>query len=61
MSGVLASTMTAPRSPLAAAAAPPAESVIVPLNELTDRSEASVSPLAMVVVKTSAADPVPLA
>ena len=60
MSGVLASTMTAPRSPLAAAAAPPAASVMVPLNELTDRSLESVLPSATVYLKTNAAFPVPL-
>ena len=60
MSGVLPSTTTAPRSPEAAPAAPPAVSVIVPLYELTERSDASVSPSAIVVVNTSDADPSPL-
>ena len=60
MSGVSASTTTEPRSPVTAAAAPPAASVIVPLYELIWRS-ASLSPSATVYVNTSAAFPVPLA
>ena len=60
-SGASPSTVTSPKSPDAAPAAPPAASVIVPPNELTDRSAESVSPSATVVVKTSAVDPVPLA
>ena len=60
-SGASPSTVTSPKSPDAAPAAPPAASVIVPPKELTDRSAEAVSPSAMVVVKTSAVDPVPLA
>ena len=61
MSGVFASTITAPRSTVpVAAAAPPAASASVPLNELTERSEESVSPSAIVVVNTIEALPSPL-
>ena len=60
-SGASPSTVTDPRSPEAAPAAFPAASAIVPLYELTDRSFESESPSAMVVVKTSAVVPVPLA
>ena len=53
MSGVLASTITAPRSSVpVAAAAPPAASAIVPEYPVTERSEESVSPSAIVVVNT---------
>ena len=60
-SGASPSTVTAPRSPEAAPAAPPAASVIVPPYELTDRSAESESPSATVVEKTRAVEPVPLA
>jgi hypothetical protein len=60
MSGVSPSTVTEPRSPEAAAAAPPAASAIVPLYEDTERSGESVSPAATVVVKTRAVEVVPL-
>ena len=60
MSGVSASTTTVPRSPLAEAAAPPAASVIVPLDELTSRSEVPVLSSTTVYLNTSAAFPVPL-
>ena len=51
--------VTAPRSPEAAAAALPAASAMVPLNELTERSADVPSFSATVVVKTRAvlADP----
>lgn len=58
--GTFASITTAPRSPLAAPAAPPAASAIVPVYAETDRSVESVSPEATVVVKTIAVLPEPL-
>ena len=58
--GTLASMMTAPRSPEAAAAAPPAASAMVPVYAETATSVSSVSPEATVVVKTSAVEPDPL-
>jgi hypothetical protein len=60
-SGASPSTVTAPRSPEAAPAAPPAASVIVPPNEDTERSVDAVSPSAITVVKTRELLPVPLA
>ena len=61
MSGASPSTVTAPKSPVAAPAAPPAASAIVPPYALTDKSAEAVSPSAIVVVKTKAVEPVPLA
>ena len=58
--GAAPSTVTEPRSPDAAPAAPPAASAIVPENELTCRSLESVSPSAIVVLKTRSVLPVPL-
>ena len=60
MSGELASTTTVPRSPVTAAAAPPAASAIVPPYELIWRSVESESPSATVYVNTRAAFPLPL-
>ena len=61
-SGASPSTVTDPRSPEEmAAAAPPAASAIVPLNELTDRSLDAASFSETVYVNTNAAFPVPLA
>ena len=58
--GALASTITDPKSPLAAPAELPAVSVMVPEYEETERSELSVFPDATVYLKTNAGDPVPL-
>ena len=60
-SGASPSTVTAPRSPEAAPAAPPAASVIVPPYEETERSADAVSSSAITVVNTRAVEPVPLA
>ena len=59
-SGASPSTVTEPRSPDAAPAVPPAESLMVPPKELTERSLESVSPSVIVVVNTSELEPVPL-
>ena len=59
-SGASPSTVTAPRSPEAAPAAPPAASVIVPPYEETERSADAVSSSAITVVNTRAVEPVPV-